>query len=172
MDTRIRANFFYCNIFLFFISSNLNAQDYIINDSLIINGINQEYLHISFGKYSSTKNFKVITCNEDEVTVFEKEIIKCASKNKLEFSEFYLVPLSKMNSNKQIHDVDILVALLKKIDQERMKLNLSTSLIRFKYSFENDIFEYDTTKPLKKVDEFKHYKRVDNLSDVCDFLLK
>ncbi|WP_026977464.1 hypothetical protein [Flavobacterium tegetincola] len=170
MDTRIKIKFIYFQVILIMIASNLSAQDYVVKDSIVVNGIKQEYSHISFGKHSGTKYFKIILCNEGNRALFENEIIYCRNTYKSDFSEFYLVPKASIKYDEQIHTEEIVFALLKKIDAQRMKSNLSTSLIHSKYSIDKDIFEYYTEKPLKKVEDFKDYKFIDKLSKVCDFL--
>lgn len=172
MDTRIKVTLYYCIIFLFIISDKLNAQDFIVADSLVHNGVKQEYLHISFGKHSGTKFIKIVLCNENDAKSYEKEIIRCAEINKLEYSEFYLVPIPIMRCKEQNHYHSILNALLMKIDEKRMKLNLSTTLIPFKYSFHDDLFVYETTKPLNSIKGIKDYKYIDSVNYICDFLLE
>lgn len=90
-------------------------------------------------------------CNTKDFSKIKKEIIGCANENKLEFSEFYLLSIPNYETINTCNDEEILITLISKIDSERMKLNLSTSLINFRYDSKKDKFEYFTHKELKNI---------------------
>lgn len=158
-------------IFCFLLISNLiYSQDYITNDSLKVKGSIYTFCHISFGQSNLTKYYKVMICNAADYSKIRKEIINCAIKTKLEFSEFYLLSIPNYKSRYSCNDEEILKDLMRKIDSERMKLNLSTSLINFRYDSKIDKFEYFVNQEQKNLKDLKNYKLKVVPKEVCDFL--
>nr|WP_315247536.1 hypothetical protein [uncultured Flavobacterium sp.] len=100
----------------------------------------------------------------------KKEIINCAAKSKLEFSEFYILSIPNYKSINSCNDKEILISLMHKIDSERMKLNLSTSLINFRYDSKIDKFEYFVNQEQKNINDLENYKLNVKPKDVCSFL--
>ena len=156
--------------FLLFFNS-IYSQDYIKKDSIKINDKTYHYTHISYGKSSLTKYFKVMTCNFNMTSKVEKEIISCNHKFKLEFTEFYILSTPNCESNSE-EDRVILLELLRKIDIERMSLNLSTSLVNYKYNIEKNKFEYFINEPDKNIENYKHFKYKIRPNEICEFILK
>jgi hypothetical protein len=152
------------------ISNLLYSQDYITSDSLKVERSIYAFSHISFGQSNLTKYYKVMICNTKDFSKIKKEIISCASENKLEFSEFYLLSIPNYEIINTCNDEEILITLISKIDSERMKLNLSTSLINFRYDSKKGKFEYFTHKELKNIKNLKNYKLKIMPEEVCSFL--
>ncbi len=149
---------------LFFLNISF-SQDFIKKDTILSNGKIYTFSHISFGSSSLTKYLKVFTCNNSDYIKIEKEIIKCVKNRKVEFTEFYLLSVSSNEST--LDEKNVLMSLLRKIDNERMKLNLTTTLIDFNYSAEKNLFQYLLSEPEKKLEEIKNYKIRINKNNVC-----
>lgn len=152
-------------LILIIIFQNCYSQDFIKNDSIKFNDKEYQYSHISFGRDNATKYYKIIVTDYDCFKKIEKEIIKCASKFKLEYSEFYVLALKK---NTEVNS--ILRLLFEKIDNERMQQNLSTSIIKSQYDISTKKFNYFTNQPKRKLEELKNYSIFLKLNEVCDFL--
>lgn len=159
----------------FTISFNtLKAQDFVKKDSIGFQ--NSKYLltHISFGESNLTKYFKVFVVNSTDYNKTYSEIIKCAKSQKSEYSEFYVlsVPSNKISN---IND-KLLTELYLNIDNQRMKENLSTSLIKCKYNFSKDSQDLSSAKFEYFLNEENTLKEVDNYalqikpSEVCVFI--
>jgi len=157
-------------IFYILISNLLYSQDYIATDSLKVKRSIYEFSHISFGQSNLTKYYKVMICNSKDFSNIKREIISCAKENKLEFSEFYLLSIPNYEIINNCDDEEILITFISKIDEERIKLNLSTSLINFKYDSTKDKFEYFAHKELKNIKDLKNYKLKITPEEVCTFL--
>ncbi len=151
---------------LLLINHLIYSQDYVKNDSLKVKGITYTFSHISFGNSNLTKYYKVLTCNTNDYNKVKNEIINCANKTKLEFSEFYLLSVPVCNTN----DEETLTEFMYKIDTTRIILNLSTSLINFKYNNQTNKFEYLINEELKNIKYLKNYKLRIRPKEVCDFL--
>jgi hypothetical protein len=149
------------------IFQNCFAQDFVKTDTIQLENIEYEVCHISFGKSSLTKYFKVITTDNKSFDKLEKEIIDCASKTKLEYTEFYLISICKESNTKSV-----LKLLYDKIDKDRMQQNLSTSIIQFKYDILSDKFTYLINEPRKTIEELKNYSINLKIKDVCEFVRK
>lgn len=160
-------------IFCFLLVSNLiYSQNYIANDSIEVKGRFYPFSHLSFGESNLTKYYKVIICSATDYAKIKKEIINCAAKSKLEFSEFYILSIPNCKSINSCNDEEILINLMRKIDSERMKLNLSTSLINFRYDSKIDKFEYFVNQEQKNIKDLENYKLNVKPKDVCSFLHK
>lgn len=158
-------------IFFFLLISNLiYSQDYITNDSIKVNERFYSFSHISFGKSNLTKYYKVMICSSTNYAKVKKEIINCVNKSKLEFSEFYILSIPNYKSINSCNDKEILISLMHKIDSDRMKLNLSTGLINFRYDHTIDKFEYFVNKEQKNINDLENYKLNVKPKDVCSFL--
>lgn len=165
---KITSNF---QIFFFLLISNLiYSQDYIKNDSLKVKGSFYTFSHLSFGESNLTKYYKVIICSATDYGKIKKEIINCATKSKLEFSEFYILSIPNYKLINSCNDEEILINLIRKIDLERMKLNLSTSLINFRYDSKIDKFEYFVNQDQKNIKDLENYKLKVKPEEVCSFL--
>jgi hypothetical protein len=155
--------------FLFF-KTFIYSQDFIKSDTLKSESEVYRTSHISMENSGLTKYFKILTCDSSDFKKIELEIINCYTKHKLEYTEFYIICIPnyiKLQSNKE---TDILMKFINKIDAERMNLNLSTALIKLKYDFKNNKFEYYLDEPKKDLIEFKDYKLNIKPNEVCMFL--
>nr|WP_315247530.1 hypothetical protein [uncultured Flavobacterium sp.] len=158
-------------MFFFFLISNLiYSQDYIINDSIKVKERFYTFSHLSFGESNLTKYYKVMICSSTDYGKIKKEIINCAAKSKLEFSEFYILAIPNYKSINSCNDKQILMGLMSKIDSERMKLNLSTSLIKFRYDHTIDKFEYFVNQEQNNINDLENYKLNVKPKEVCYFL--
>lgn len=155
---------------LFLVSNLIFSQDYVINDTLNIKEGTYLFTHISFGQSNLTKYYKVMLTSSVDYEKVKKEIINCANKNILEYSEFYLLRIPNNKWKKKCSNKKILTHLMRKIDSRRMTLNLSTSLINFKYILENNKFEYFTNQKYKNIKDLKNVKLGIKPEDVCYFL--
>ncbi|MBP4143195.1 hypothetical protein J3S90_15425 [Flavobacterium sp. P4023] len=146
------------------------SQDFIKSDTLKVKNEIYKTSHISIGNSSLTKYFKVVACDSSDFKKIEIEIVNCYTKHKLEYTEFYIISIpnyTKIQSNKEIY---ILMNFINKIDTERMNLNLSTALVKHKYDFKNNKFEYYLDQPKKELIDFKDYKLNVKPNEVCLFL--
>ncbi|WP_230157903.1 hypothetical protein [Flavobacterium sp. CECT 9288] len=109
-----------------------------------------------------------MTCSDSNLKQIQQTIIDCTKKNKLEYTEFYILDLP-YDTIKNIPDKDILFALLFKIDQHRMSLNLSTVTVKQKYNIIDDKFSYF---PDESREKFIDYKLNISENEVCIFLKK
>ena len=156
--------------FFLLISNLIYSQDYITNDSIEVKKRFYAFSHISFGESNLTKYYKVMICSAADYGKVKKEIINCATKSKLEFSEFYILSIPNYKSINCCNDREILLSLMHKIDSERMKLNLSTSLINFRYDSKIDKFEYFVNQEQKNINDIENYKLNVRPKEVCCFL--
>jgi hypothetical protein len=148
------------------------AQDYIKNETINILSKNYEVTHISYGNSSLTKFYKIFTCDSKYKEQFVKQIINCAKKNKLEYSEFYIIFIPKLNSLSNYTEKKIATFYLEKLDNERMKLNLSTGLIKFNYDYKNNSYKYLLNEPREKINNLKFVFYKISLSNVCNCMKK
>lgn len=164
----------YISLLFFLFQSNIcNSQyyDFIKLDTLNFNKTVYKITHISFGKTSHTKYYKVLICKNKDFNDVKNKIIECVSQNNLDYSEFYILPIKEpftINYNSEI-----LVKLILKIDNQRMEQNLSTNLIKCRGDGLNMKFEYFVSPDCNKVNSLPLYDlfRVAILSeDVCRFL--
>lgn len=143
------------------------SQDYVKNDT--INYLDNEYdvTHISYGKTSLTKTAKVFVNNSKNHKIIVSEIISCCNKNKLEFTEYYVLTIK----NKKIDIIkleNIVSYYLKKIDNERMKNNLSTLQVKCNYEYSNNKFKYNLNEPLEKLEKIKNLYLKTNIENICN----
>jgi len=146
----------------------MNSQDFIKKDIITVDNKVYSCVHISFGKTSLTKYCKVYTCDLKLRKECTAKIIECAKKNKLEYSEFYVVFISNINTlNKGLGD-KISISFLEKIDSERMKNNLSTKLIKYKYDFKNDHYDYLIDQPRNEIVKVKDVIKNIKIQQICN----
>lgn len=148
------------------------SQDFIKSDTLKVKNEIYNTAHLSFGNSSLTKYFKVLTCDSSKLSEIKTEIINCNRKNKLEFSEFYIVSVPNYERLSPERERNILMCFLKKIDDERIRFKLSTALIKSKLKMYNFEHEYFLDQPKKDLTEFKEYKLNIKPKEVCVFLRK
>ncbi len=165
----MKKYFFIISIFL--IQTSIYSQDYIKSDSLKIDKKIYEIRHLSYGKSSGLKLFKVLTCDLSNLKKIETEIKNCWNNHKLECTEFYIISIPNYQNLQSDQETDILIQFLEKIDAERMKLKLSTALVKYKI-LKDFTCEYFLDKPKENLDNFKDYKLNIKQSEVCPFLLK
>ena len=160
----------YFILYCLLLTINIYSQDYIKNDTINISNKSYTITHISYGKSSLTKFYKVFTCDSKYKLEFIKKIIDCYKKQKLEYSEFYIIFIPKINSLNNDSERKIIISYLDKIDSERMKLNLSTTLIKCKYDLKNNKYEYLLKEPKESVSNIKNLFLKCNLNQVCECL--
>ena len=146
------------------------SQDFIKNETINIFTKNYYITHVSYGNSSLTKFYKIFTCDLKYKEQFVKQIINCSKKNKLEYSEFYVIFIPKLNSLSSYTEKKIVTFYLEKIDSERMKLNLSTSLIKFNYDYKNNSYNYLLNNPREKIDSLEFVFFRINLGKVCNYM--
>jgi hypothetical protein len=152
----------------FFLSIALHSQDYIVKDTLKHENLVFNYEHLSFGKTSFSKFFKVIICHDKDFEMIKKKIISCKNTEKSEFTEFYLLAIPDLSKN-QI--VLILNQLLNKIDNYRMEQNLETALIKCKLDIKRNQFTYQLDQPKQAVSSFKNFVILYQTSMNCSAIL-
>lgn len=142
---------------LLFFSSFLFSQDYINNDSIFVNNQKLETTHISYGNTSLVKNFKIISCESNDYEKIKEKIIEYCYQMKKEYSEIYIISIPKISklSTKELDNIHN--SFINKIDNERMNMNLSTALIKFKYDFKIDKFTYFLEEPKREISELKNF---------------
>lgn len=157
--------------FLFF-KTFIYSQDFVKSDTLKVENEIYKTSHISTATSSSslTKYFKILTCDSLDFKKIELEIMNCSREHKLEYTEFYLISIPNYNKLQSNNETAILINFINKIDAERMKLNLSTALIKLKYDYENNKFEYYLDQPKIDLIEFKSYKLNIKPNEVCVFV--
>ncbi len=156
------------NLIFFLFTISFYCQDFVKKDTIKLDGETYKYSHISFGATSGTKYFKLMTCSENNFNSIKNAVINCATKSKLEYSEFYImiIPNEIIKTKKEN---EVLFRLIREIDQYRMSMNLSTALIKQKYDVSNNKFEYFINEPIT---DFNEYKLQIKVQDVCSFLKK
>jgi hypothetical protein len=156
------------NFIFFLFTISIYSQDFVKKDTIRIDGKTYKYSHISFGATSGTKYFKFMTCSENNFNSIKDAVINCSIKSKLEYSEFYImiIPNEIIKTKKEN---EVLFRLIRKIDQYRMSINLSTALIKQKYDVLNNKFEYFINEPIT---DFNEYKLQIKVQEVCSYLKK
>lgn len=149
----MKTFFFTFVCLILFITSR--AQDFIKHDYITLSNKQYNVSHISYGKTSLTKYIKVFTCNSNLKDRLIKEITRCYKNEKYEYSEIYIIFIPNLNKVKSEVENKILVSYLNKIDDERMQSNLSTVLIKFKYDYKTNKYEYLTTQPKNSLKELQ-----------------
>jgi hypothetical protein len=153
-----------------FLKTFTYSQDFIKSDTLKVESEIYKTSHISIGNSSLTKYFKILTCDSSDFKKIELEIISCYTKHKLEYTEFYIISIPNYIGLQSNKETNILMNFINKIDAERINLNLSTALIKLKYDFENNKFEYYLDQPKIDLIKFKDYKLNIKPNEVCMFL--
>lgn len=157
-------------ISVFLLNVTLHSQDFIKSDTLKVVEEIYNVSHLSFGNSSSTKAFKVLTCDVSEFSKIKSEIINCYRKRKIDYTEFYIVCVPNYIKIESKKENNILLSFLNKIDKERMRLNLYTALIKLKYDLKSNVFEYYLNQPRKKLSEFQEYKLNIKAKEICRFM--
>jgi hypothetical protein len=148
------------------------SQDFIKNETIYILRKKYNTTHISYGNSNLTKYYKIFTCDSKYKEQFVKQVINCAEKNKLEYSEFFIIFIPNLNSLSSYTEKKISTYYLEKIDSERMKLNLSTSLIKFKYDYKSNTFKYLIYEPREKINNLKFVFFRIQPDNVCNYMKK
>lgn len=156
------------NLIFFLFTISFYCQDFVKKDTIKLDDETYTYSHISFGETNGTKYFKLMTCSENDFNSIKNAVINCATKSKLEYSEFYImiIPNEIIKTKKEN---EVLFRLIREIDQYRMSMNLSTALIKQKYDVSNNKFEYFINEPIT---DFNEYKLQIKVQDICSFLKK
>ena len=100
----------------------------------------------------------------------KNNIKKCYIKYKIEYTEFYLIPIDENDDNKIL----IINHCLKKIDDARMLNNLSTIQVPFKENYDNNIknikfnYEKNNLKDFNKIEDF--HQNV-NAKNICHLII-
>ncbi len=152
------------------VTINIYSQDYIKNDTINIISKSYNVTHVSYGKSSLTKFHKVFTCDSKYKVEFIKKIVNCCNNQKLEYSEFYIIFIPKINLLSSSSEKKIITSFLDKIDSERMKLNLSTTVIKCKYDYKNDSYEYLLKEPKESIFNFKNLFLKCKLDQICKYI--
>jgi hypothetical protein len=164
----------YFLIITLFLISTIYSQNYIANDSVTIEKNKYSTVHLSYGKSSKLKLFKVLTCDAINLDKIVTEIKDCYKNHKLEFTEFYIISIPNYTKIKPEEENIILLSFLEKIDSERMTMNLSTLLIKNLLNKQDSKwkFEYFTEQPRNSLSDIENYKTNIETSEVCEFLRK
>jgi len=137
-------------LFILIFSTQVFAQLQITNDSVSVNGNKYKFTLMSYGKHSKAKPMKAFTCDINEIEKVKDNIQKCYQKYKIEYTDFYIMPIDK---NLKDDETTILDLYLKRIDEIRMSNNLSTIRFPFKEYYDNSIKDlkiiYDTSTQIK-----------------------
>lgn len=146
----------YILAFLFF-SSFLFSQDFIKNDSVHVGNVSYKTSHISYGSSSFVKPFKIMSCDSKDFEKIKEKIIEYCYQKKKEYTEIYIISIPKL-SNLSTRESDIINnSFINKIDIERMDMNLSTALLKFKYDFKINKFTYLLEEPKRKISELENF---------------
>ena len=147
---------------------HLYSKDFIVKDTLVNNRLTLNYEHLSFGKTSFSKFFKVIICHDKDFEVIKKKIISCKNTEKSEFTEFYLLATPDLSKSQ----IDLILnQLLNKIDISRMEQNLETSMIKCKLDIKSNQFTYQLDQPKQDVSSFKNFVILNQTSMNCSAIL-
>ena len=153
-------------ILIILISAQVFAQRQTTNDSLSVNNKIYYFTLLSYGKYSKSKPMKVFTCNKKDLKKVKEKVQKCYKKYKIEYTEFYVIPIDKDDNNKNL----IISSYLNKIDKIRMLNNLSTIQIPFREYYDSDLkktkFNYEKTT-LKEINEIQDFHQNVNAKNIC-----
>lgn len=153
-------------ILIILISVQVFAQQQTTNDSLSVNDKKYYFTLLSYGEYSKSKPIKVFTCNKKDFKKVKENIQKCYKKYKIEYTEFYIIPIDKNDNNKKL----IISSCLNKIDKIRMLNNLSTIQIPFKEYYDTNIktmkFNYEKNN-LKEFNKIEDFHQNVNAKNIC-----
>ena len=158
-------------IILFLFTVQLLAQGIKQTDSIYINDKTVYFTHLSFGKYSKAKSVKIFTCLKKDLNTFEKKIRKCYKKHKVNFTEFYLIPIGTDDTD----NGKIIKSVINKIDKIRMSNNLSTIQIPFKELYDSNtknikiIYDKDI---LIEINEIKNLHQIISIKQVCNLMIE
>ena len=155
-------------IILLLISNQTFAQLQETKETVLIDGKEYCFTLLSYGQYSKTKSMKVLTCDKKHYQKIKLNITKCRKKYKIDYTDFYIIPIDKNNSDNS--EIIILEKCLQRIDEIRMSQNLSTVQIQFKEYYDekikdrNIIYEQNT---LVEINKIKNLHQNINEKDVC-----
>lgn len=156
-------------ILIILISVQVFAQQQTTKDSLSVNNKNYYFTLLSYGKFSKSKPMKVFTCNKKDLKKVIENIQKCYKKYKIEYTEFYVIPIDKNDNNNKL----IISSYLYKIDKIRMLNNLSTIQIPFREYYDSDTkitkFDYEKTT-LKELNEIQDFHQNINAKNICQLI--
>lgn len=153
---------------LLLISAQTFAQLEVKDYSIMVNDNRYDFTLMSDGKNSKTKIMKVLTCDKNDFEELKDNIKECYVKYKIEFTDFYILPIDKTNT--EDNKSTIVESYLSKIDEIRMAENLSTIRIRFTELYDKSTRSWQINYDLKsklKINEIDNFHQAVIPANVC-----